>query len=604
MHSYKWHGVAVAESPRGLFPGERRLLGFTNPVPVGFVNHGGRLLTNVRVKPIFWGQQWLTLGHPPVPPAEVIWAIRTIMFSPYMDGLFQYGGVQRGSVESLGLATFDTGPPNGFSHADIESMLKGLLDDRIIPDPGTNDQILAVVFTPPGIWSDDPSANGFHTSMVYQGAQLPYAWIRNDGTVEFISSVYSHELAEACTDPTNQGFIDDSGACQQSGACEIGDYCYGFGPGRGTETHGGVWVQAYWSVADNRCFVPQERFVEGATAGSPSLIQGRFLSPGNFELVAPLQSGGIAHYSRVNSDPALPWAGPAVFAIDLGNVDAVSMIQSTFTAGAGVGNLEVVALSQGSLFAYWREDVPPFRWHGPTVIPLGRVNVRGNPALIQGRFLSPGNFELVVPLASAGMAHFSRVNVDPLTPWYGPNLFGAELGRVDAVTLIQSNYTVGANIGNLEVVARCGGTLFHYWREDVPPYRWFGPNVIPASGKTPGFPLAAGTPSLQQVRQPSFSRNFELVTPLADGGFAHYSRANSLPGLPWFGPAVVGQSLGQIDAVSLIQSTFSLEPSGIGNLELVAQARGQLFHFWLDNPINPVTEGFPWDWFGPWVVTN
>jgi hypothetical protein len=94
------------------------------------------------------------------------------------------------------------------------------------------------------------------------------------------------------------------------------------------------------------------------------------------------------------------------------------------------------------------------------------------------------------------------------------------------------------------------------------------------------------------------------VTPLADGGFAHYSRASSLPGLPWFGPAIVGQSLGQIDAVSLIQSTFSLEPSGIGNLELVAQARGQLFHFWLDNPINPVTEGFPWDWFGPWVMTN
>src|SRR5271165_5349557 len=516
MRHHKWHGVAVAKREPGLILAERAFLDFVNPIPGGFVNHGGRLLTRVRVKPIFWGPQWLTLGHPPVPPAEVIWAIRTIMFSPYLDGLFQYGGVQRGSVESLGLATFDAGPPNGFSQADIESMLKGLLDDRIIPDPGTNDQILAAVFTPPGIWSDESGVIGFHNSMAYQGARLPYAWIGNDGTVEFISSVYSHELAEACTDPTNQGFIDDSGACHQSGACEIGDYCYGSAPGGGTEAHGGVWVQAYWSVADNRCVVPQERFVQGRTAGSPSLIQGRFLSPGNFELVAPLQSGGIAHYSRVNSDPALPWVGPVVFATELGNVDAVSMIQSTFTAGAGIGNLEVVALAEGSLFAYWREDVPPFRWHGPTVIPLGSMNVGGNPTLIQGRFLSPGNFELVVPLASAGMAHFSRVNVDPLTPWYGPNLFGAELGQVDAVTLIQSNYTVGANIGNLEVVARSGGALFHYWREDVPPYRWFGPSVIPASGTTPGFPLAAGTPSLRQNR--NAATNFELVTPLADGG--------------------------------------------------------------------------------------
>ena len=52
-------------------------------------------------------------------------------------------------------------------------------------------------------------------------------------------------------------------------------------------------------------------------------------------------------------------------------------------------------------------------WHGPTVIPLGSVSVRGNPSLIQGRFLSPGNFEMVVPLSTAGLAHFSRVNVIP-----------------------------------------------------------------------------------------------------------------------------------------------------------------------------------------------
>src|SRR5271166_4369660 len=160
----------------------------------------------------------------------------------------------------------------------------------------------------------------------------------------------------------------------------------------------------------------------------------------------------------------------------------------------------------------------------------------------------------------------------------------------------------GANIGNLEVVARSGGAMFHYWREDVPPYRWFGPSVIPASGTTPGFPLAAGTPSLRQNR--NAATNFELVTPLADGGLAHYSRANGIPGSPWFGPAVVGANLGRIDAVSLIQSTFSLEPSGVGNLELVAQAIGQLFHFWLDNPVNPADEGFPWNWFGPWVLTE
>jgi len=585
------HGIAIADRPG---------LNLLNSGPSSMIYHGGRLLTRVRVKPIFWGPQWLTLGHPPVPPAAIIWAIRTIFFSPYVSSLSQYSGIQNGIVEPIALAAFDAGPPNPFTRMDIERMLKGLLDDRIIPDPATNDQLLACVFTPPGVKSNEGNANGYHTAMSYRATSLPYAWMSNDGTLEFISSIFSHELAEACTDPTFRGYFDDSLSFEQS---EISDFCYGLGPGRGSESHGGVLVQSYWSAADDRCIVPQERFVLGATSGVPSLIQGRFLAPGNFELVAPLQSGGIAHYSRVNNAPTLPWAGPAVFATELGQIDAVSMIQSNFTSGGNVGNLEVVALAQGALLIYSREDLPPYRWHGPTVIPLRGVNVRGNPVLIQGRFLVRGNFELVVPLTTAGMAHYSRVNDDPTTPWYGPAIFGVELGLVDSVAMIQSTYSSGGYAGNLEVVARCGGTLFFYWREDVPPYRWHGPTVIPSAGLNQGFHLAAGCPSLLQNRHENVG-NFELVTPLADGGLAHYTRANGLPGAPWSGPAIFGANGGRVDGVSLIQSTFKLAPYGVGNLELIAQLRGQLFHFWFDNPVNPVVEGFPWDWFGPWVVTE
>ena len=188
-------------------------------VPGPFTDHGGRLLTNVRVKPIFWGPQWLTLGHPPVPPGASVgdW---TILFSPYMSKLSQYRGIGPGSIEPLGLATFDAGPPQGFTTADVEGMLRGLLDDRVIPDPATNAQLLAFVFTPPGINSEEADAAGYHTSIGYHGARLPYAWIGNDGTLGHISSVFSHELAEAATDPTNAGFIDDTGACEQTGACE------------------------------------------------------------------------------------------------------------------------------------------------------------------------------------------------------------------------------------------------------------------------------------------------------------------------------------------------------------------------------------------------
>jgi len=574
---------------------------FKNARPQGMTYHGGRLLTQVKVKPIFWGPQWLTAGHQPVLPEAIVWAIRSILFSPYLSGLGQYG-IGGGRIESLALASFDAGPPNAFNKADIERMLKGLLDDRIIAHPGTERQLLACVFTPPGIHSDDANANGYHSFMDYQGSFLPYAWLSNDSTLDFISSIFSHELAEACTNPTDQGFFDDAGACGQTGHCEISDYCYGLQRGRGTEPHGGVWVQAYWSEQDQRCIVPQERFVSGRTVATPSLIQGRFLSPGNFELVAPLQSGGIGHYSRVNSDASLPWVGPAVFATELGHIEGLSMIQSNFTTGGFVGDLELVVLAQGSLLHYSREDVPPYRWHGPFPIPTG-ANLRGNPVLIQGRFLARGNFELIVPLATGGIAHYSRVNDDPRLPWFGPTVFATELGQVDAVTMIQSNFSSGGKIGNLEVVARCGGNLFFYFREDLPPYRWHGPVALPTSGTHSGVTLASGCPSLIQNRN-QIHGNFELVTPLLNGGMAHYSRASSQPGMPWSGPSVFGLIAGQVEAVSLIQSTFKLESFGVGNLELVAQAGGRLFHYWHDNPANPVLEGFPWNWFGPWELTR
>jgi hypothetical protein len=66
---------------------------------------------------------------------------------------------------------------------------------------------------------------------------------------------------------------------------------------------------------------------------------------GNFELVTPLLSGGIAHFFRDNDDPNLPWSGPVVFAKDQGLVGAVSLDQPPGRCRAG----EYVGLT-GRLF--------------------------------------------------------------------------------------------------------------------------------------------------------------------------------------------------------------------------------------------------------------
>jgi hypothetical protein len=264
--------------------------------------HGTDVLSNVIVKPIFWGNQWF---HPTTPPAgEILWAIRSIFKGPYMSGLAQYG-VGKGALDPNPIFTgFAPDPPQDFTNADIEEMLKTFVDSGQIPDPRTSPQVLACVFTPIDIFFNDHDFNGFH-NYLFRLANLPYAWVRNIGILEFITGVFSHELVEACTDPFMDAVFGDDGSCGQVGRCEIGDYCYGPTEGRGSGSLGGVNVSSYWSVQDVSCILPEERSVPGRVQGNPALLQGRFFSPGNFELATPLVAGGLAHYSRVNIDPDL-----------------------------------------------------------------------------------------------------------------------------------------------------------------------------------------------------------------------------------------------------------------------------------------------------------
>lgn len=181
----------------------------------------------------------------------------------------------------------------------------------------------------------------------------------------------------------------------------------------------------------------------------------------------------------------------------------------------------------------------------------------GNPSLVQSKFGQKGNFEVVAPYPGGGLAHYWRNNDDPNAPWYGPAVFGAGAGQVDAVSLILSDYN------NLEIVARIGDKLAHFWRDSTSPTQdWHGPNFF-ASG-------ASGTPSLYQGRF-GFPGNFEVVTPLAAGGMAHYYRQN--PQGWWSGPATFGGNA-QFEDVSLIQGNYG------DNLEVVARSGNQLQHYY------------------------
>lgn len=278
-----------------------------------------------------------------------------------------------------------------------------------------------------------------------------------------------------------------------------------------------------------------------STKSCGMILQSTLYGEGNFEVVAPMASGGLVHWWRANTR-GQTWNGPNYFAS--GDVSSPAVIQSSF------GGLEVIARVGRTLVHYWRDNN---RWTGPFPLP-GAAG--GEPGFVQNA-QSPGNFEVVAPLAAGGLGHWWRDNASASQVWHGPTAFGS--GPFQAAALVQSSFGGGAN---LEVVARQGGQLVHFWRDAG--QGWYGPKPF-ATG-------AAGIPAF--IQNQAGAGNFEVVCPLAAGGMGHWWR--DTPSQAWFASPAFGA--GAVDAVGLAQSSFG----GGLNFEVAARRGTRLEHWWRD----------------------
>lgn len=547
-------------------------------------NQGGAIIANPSVQLIFWGSGW-SQGTLTPSAGSVVNAVQSILSGPYMSALGQYG-VGSAQLRSSIVVTSPQ-PPNPFSDSDVGNLVWDLIDQGTFPEPDDDGgRILYAVIMPPGVNSSTSGINGEHTTagdydFPFDWDTAWVAWVMNDGTLNTVTSVFSHELVEACTDPEGDGW--QVNPVNSTNWNEIADVC------RSTAFLNGVQVQSYWSQRDQACIIPTGTLPAGGVAGVPKLIQSRFGNQGNFELVTPMASGGLAHYWRNNDDPFMPWFGPYPFGQELGPVDAATLIESNF---GSPGNLEVVARAGDALYFFWRDSGPAFQWNGPYALNAdGRdvTGVAGNPVLIQSRFGTQGNFELVVPLAHGGLAHYWRDNDDPALPWHGPTVFGGDVGVVGAVTMIESNF---GDPGNLEVIVPVGTGLAFFWRDSGPAFQWNGPYPLVFADGEP--PFVAGNPVLIQSRFGSMG-NFELIDMEAsftrDGGIAHMWRDNDDPSLPWHPSAVFGAGT-VVDALAMIESNYG----NPGNLEVVARSGSEFVFFWRDS--GPV-----FNWNGPFQMT-
>jgi hypothetical protein len=214
---------------------------------LNFVDNGGPVLTNVSLQVIFCGSAWQA-GTTKPSAQDVLTAVQNILSGPYMSALSQYRNIGQGKVSrAIGVAT---DPPNPFSVDNVVSEITGLINNQALPPPSSDKQLLYCMFMPPGVSSNVniPGSHGYFTYT--DGSRVHYAWLLNNGTLQYISELFSYHLIGSCTDPEGNGIVGAPGTCSQQGWCEIETVC------QQPATVNGVNVWTYWSQQNQACVAP------------------------------------------------------------------------------------------------------------------------------------------------------------------------------------------------------------------------------------------------------------------------------------------------------------------------------------------------------------
>jgi len=248
------------------------------PPPIGPLS--GRVLDNPSIFNVFWDDNWNDHHSGAFSTDSIDNMTKALVGSNYFDFAGQYG---------VGSASFDDSNTSGGllnpcpstpgSTTDFVSILAFIecetsLLPTGVPSPGGNS--LYVVYLPKGTTIDNFGINkscdsfgAYHfmgtTVTLLGGAQFAFAVVPLDcahGSADELSTLVSHEVIEASTDPNVVlGWIDNSkfdltNLTPLFTEGEAADICE---PGVGDERtdpirlDGGLMVATYWSNADNAC---------------------------------------------------------------------------------------------------------------------------------------------------------------------------------------------------------------------------------------------------------------------------------------------------------------------------------------------------------------
>ena len=230
---------------------------------------GGPLITNVKLVGVYWGSAWSGAQQQQgVSRTAIDNFLGDLAMSAYIDLLAEYSvsgmTIARGTFQ--GSVIVGTDPGAQVSDGDIQALLQQRMADGTLPPWDAN--TLFAVFLPSGTTvTQGGSAScqtfcGYHDAIVDPTSNAPLAYYcvlpypdcsgcmqSADGSTlqpfDALTSVISHEVAEAITDPVpGSGWYDD-----QNG--EIGDIC-----AWQLATMDGYTVQQEWSNQAGSCVGP------------------------------------------------------------------------------------------------------------------------------------------------------------------------------------------------------------------------------------------------------------------------------------------------------------------------------------------------------------
>ena len=224
------------------------------PAAAKLTYRGGPLLTAVQVVTVFWGAAWSEAPQQAI-ATSLSDFLRFVVSSAYLDQLAEYSAprqtIGRGSFEGTATLT-DTAAGASVADAAIQQTLDQHVAGKSLPAPTPNS--LYFVFLPPGVTvvaGKDKSCQVFCGYHDRTAGGLSYAVVPSPdcagclgglAPLQALTSVASHELAEAVTDPVpGQGWYDDANG-------EIGDMCAWENKALGQWT-----VQKLWSNRARAC---------------------------------------------------------------------------------------------------------------------------------------------------------------------------------------------------------------------------------------------------------------------------------------------------------------------------------------------------------------